>query len=106
LAHDKEGVVPFYRFPQHWSHLRTTNVVESPFAAVRLRTTAGKRYKRIELATTLIWKVLQMTEPTFRRLNAPHLLPSVYAGVTYVAGVQQRTITQKEIAAWFHLHTY
>ena len=31
----------------HWRHLRTTNVVESPFAAVRLRTTAGKALVRL-----------------------------------------------------------
>lgn len=38
-----ERLVTFYQFPkEHWRHLRTTNVVESPFAAVRLRTTAGK----------------------------------------------------------------
>ena len=35
----------------------------------------------------------------FRRLNAPELLPAVYAGAGYVDGVQQRTIAQKEIAA-------
>ena len=28
-----------------WKHLRATNVVESPFASVRLRTTAAKRPK-------------------------------------------------------------
>ncbi|MSQ77150.1 MAG: hypothetical protein EXR97_01675 [Nitrospiraceae bacterium] len=50
------------------------NVVESPFAAVRLRTTAGKRYKRVESATALIWKLPQVAERTFRRLNAPELL--------------------------------
>ena len=34
-------MVTFYRYPQeHWRHLRTTNVVESPFAALRLRTDA------------------------------------------------------------------
>ncbi len=36
--------------PEHlppWPYLRTTNVVESPFAAVRLRTDAAKRYKRV-----------------------------------------------------------
>jgi hypothetical protein len=49
-------------------------MVESPFAVVRLRTTRGKRSKRIESATTLIWKVLQIAEPAFRRLNAPNLL--------------------------------
>ena len=35
--------------PRRWNgqQLRTTNPVESPFASVRLRTNAGKRYKRI-----------------------------------------------------------
>ena len=47
LEDDWERMVAFYDFPEdHWKHLRTTNVVESPFAAVRLRTTAAKRFKR------------------------------------------------------------
>ncbi len=49
----------FYDFPEkHWRHLRTTNVVESPFASVRLRTTAAKRFKRGDNATALIWRLL------------------------------------------------
>ena len=74
-------------------------MVASPFAAVRLRTTAGKRYTRVESATALIWKVLQVAERTFRRLNAPELLPAVYAGVQFVDGVQQRTSARQEVAA-------
>lgn len=36
---DWERMVTFYDFPEaHWQHLRTTNVIESPFASVRLRT--------------------------------------------------------------------
>ena len=36
-------MVAFYDFPgDHWMHVRTTNVIESPFAALRLRTTAAK----------------------------------------------------------------
>ena len=59
LEDDWERMVAFYDFPEdHWKHLRTTNVVESPFAAVRLRTTAAKRFKRVESATALIWKLL------------------------------------------------
>jgi hypothetical protein len=27
----------------------------------------------------MIWKILQVAEQTFRRLNAPELLPAVYA---------------------------
>lgn len=100
LAHDWERLVTFYQFPrEHWRHLRTTNVVESPFAAVRLRTTAGKRYKRVESGTALIWKLLQVAERTFRRLNAPELLPAVYAGVQYVDGVQRKLVAQQEVAA-------
>ena len=48
-------MVTFYDFPEaHWQHLRTTNVVESPFASVRLRTDAAKRYRKVANATALI----------------------------------------------------
>jgi putative transposase len=73
--------------------------VESPFAAVRLRTTAAKRFKKVDSATAMIWKVLQLTEKTSRRLNAPELLPAVYAGVTYVDGIKQRAVNHQEVAA-------
>lgn len=100
LHHDWERLVTFYQFPkEHWHHLRTTNVVESPFASVRLRTMAGKRFKRVESATALIWKLLQVAEQTFRRLNAPQLLPAVYAGTRYVDGEKQTQITHEEVAA-------
>jgi transposase-like protein len=48
LRADWERMVTFYGFPkEHWKHLRTTNMVESPFAVVRLRTTAAKRLKKV-----------------------------------------------------------
>jgi putative transposase len=100
LEHDWERLRTFYQFPrEHWRHLRTTNVVESPFAAVRLRTTAAKRFKKMDSATAMIWKVLQVAEKTFRRLNAPELLPALYAGATYVDGIKQRTVNHQEVAA-------
>jgi len=59
LERDWARMVTYYTFPAaHWRHLRTTNVIESPFHAVRLRTTAAKRFKRVENATALIWKLL------------------------------------------------
>lgn len=66
LAHDWERLIAYYGFPQeHWKHLRTTNIIESPFAAVRLRTSAAKRLKKVENATTLIWKTLLVVEQHF-----------------------------------------
>lgn len=53
----------FYRYPrEHWVHLRTVNVVESPLAALRLGTDAAKRYKRADHATAVIWKMLMVTD--------------------------------------------
>ena len=98
LKRDWERMVTFFSFPhEHWVHLRTTNIVESPFASVRLRTTAAKRYKRVENATALIWKLLLVAEKTFRRLNAAHLLAAVSAGAKYVDGIP--VTSQSERAA-------
>jgi putative transposase len=88
LGHDWERMIAYYACPrEHWRHLRTTNIIESPFAAVRLRTTAAKRFKKVENATALIWKTLLVVEQHFRKLNAPHLCTSVYDGATYRDGV-------------------
>ena len=77
-------------------HIRTTNVVESPFAALRLRTDAAKRFKKVENATAVIWKMLLIAEKRFRKLNAPELLKEVYEGVEFVDGV---AVTKKKEAA-------
>ena len=100
LADDWERLVTFYQFPrEHWPHLRTTNVVESPFATVRLRTTAAKRFKKAENATALIWKILQVAESTFRRLKGAELLPAVYAGEPYKDGMKHSLPPRQPLAA-------
>ena len=74
-------MVTFYDYPrEHWRHLRTTNPVESPFAALRLRTDAARRYKRGDRAIAVIWKMLMVAEKRFRRLQAPELMEDVYHG--------------------------
>src|SRR5882724_7367546 len=99
LAADWGRLVTFYAFPkEHWKHLRTTNVVESPFAAVRLRTAAANRFKKVENATAVIWKTLLVAEQCFRRLDAPELLPQVAEGVIYVDGVREKRGNEKAAA--------
>ncbi len=85
---DWDRMIAYYEFPkEHWVHLRTTNVIESPFASVRLRTAASKRFKRVEGATTMIWKLLLVAQQTFRKINAPELLADVHAGIRCADGV-------------------
>ena len=89
LERDWERMVTFYKFPrEHWKHLRTTNIVESPFAALRLRTGAAKRFKKAENATAVIWKMLMLAEKRFRKLDAPDKLKQVYQGIEFKDGVE------------------
>jgi putative transposase len=100
LARDWDRLVAYYAFPrEHWRHLRTTNVIESPFDAVRLRTSAAKRFKKVENATALIWKLLLVVEQHFRQLNAPHLCGEVYAGIAYRDGMRVVTPSRERAAA-------
>jgi len=99
LDEDCERLVTFYAFPQeHWKHLRTSNVVESPFATVRLRTAVAKRFKKVENATAVIWKTLLVAEQSFRRLDAPERLPEVAEGVVFVDGVREKQGNEKAAA--------
>jgi transposase-like protein len=99
LEDDWDRMVTFYDFPEaHWKHLRTTNVVESPFASVRLRTSAAKRFKRVESATALIWKLLTVAEKRFRKLDAPHLLRDVSEGRMFEDGKPVSTQQRKAAA--------
>jgi nicotinamidase-related amidase len=89
LTANWERLVTFFDFPaEHWKHLRTTNVIESPFATVRLRERAtrgaGSRSKGLLMA----FKLLDMVQLRWRHLDGAQLLPLVRAGVKFADGVQ------------------
>ena len=90
LEQDADALLTFFDFPaEHWKHLRTSNVIESPFATVRLRQRvtkgAGSRTKGLLMA----YKLLDMAQARWRRLDGAHMLPLVGAGMEFVDGVQQ-----------------
>jgi len=99
LDRDGDRMVTFSVFPrEHWKHLRTSNPVESPFAAVRLRPAPAKRFKKVENATAVIWKTLLIAAKTFRRLDAPELLADVAHDVVYGNGARAVNRGQKAAA--------
>ena len=51
-------------------------------------TVAAKRFKRVESATAVIWKMLLVAQQRFRRLNVPELMKKIHDGVKYVNGVR------------------
>jgi transposase-like protein len=99
LEQDAEVLLTFFDFPaEHWRHLRTSNVIESPFATVRLRQPvtkgAGSRTKGLLMA----YKLLYMAQARWRRLDGAHLLPLVRARITFVDGVQHATTGRRSSA--------
>jgi transposase-like protein len=101
LLNDWDRMVSLYSFPkEHWVHLRTTNIVESPFDMIRLRTNAVRRFKRVENASSMIWKLLMMAEKAWRSLKGSELLRDVYDGKKFVDGkVTKYADTAKEAAS-------
>ena len=84
-----ERLVTFFDFPaEHWKHLRTTNVIESPFATVRLRERATRGADSRTKGLLMAFKLLDMVQLRWRRLDGAHLLPLVRAGVKFADGVQ------------------
>ena len=86
---DRAPLLAFFDFPaEHWKHLRTTNIIESPFATVRLRQRvtkgAGSRTKGLVMA----FKLLDMSQARWRRLNGSTKLPLLRGGVRFVDGNQ------------------
>ena len=78
-------------------------MIESPFATVRLRQRvtkgAGSRTKGLLMA----YKLLDMAQGRWRRLDGAHLLPLVREGVAFVDGVQQASKRGKhQVAASHH----
>lgn len=70
LRRDWEKLLTFFDFPaEHWKHLRTSNVVESPFATVRLRQRVTKGAGSRTKATTMAFKLLEMAQARWRRLD-------------------------------------
>ena len=90
LTKDREVLLTYYDFPaEHWKHLRTSNPIESAFSTVRLRQRVTKGAGSRTKALTMAFKLLEMAEQRWRRLDASHLLPLVRAGVKFVDGVQK-----------------
>jgi transposase-like protein len=90
LTKDQDQLLAFFDFPaEHWIHLRTTNPVESPFATVKARTKKTKGAGSRTAGLAMAFKLLLSAEKHWRRVNAPHLVALVRAGVKFPDGEAQ-----------------
>jgi transposase-like protein len=87
LVRDEEKLLTYYDFPAaHWQTIRSTNVIESAFATVRLRQRvtkgAGSRARGLAMAHQL----LAMAQKRWRRIRSPHLVQELLAGTKFLDG--------------------
>jgi len=99
LTRDQDHLLTHFDFPaEHWGHLRTTNPIESTFATVKLRQRVTKGAGSRTAGLTMAFKLLQTAERRWRRLNAPHLVAQVRAGVRFRDGLRvERTDTIDDV---------
>ncbi|MFH0179155.1 transposase [Streptomyces cacaoi] len=87
LTDDEGELLAFFDFPaEHWSHLRTTNPIESTFATVRLRTKVTKDAGSRVAALDMVFKLIESAQERWRAVNAPHLVALVRAGARFERG--------------------
>jgi transposase-like protein len=88
LSKDRDQLMAFYQFPAaHWKHIRSTNVIESVFATVRLRTykTKGMGTHRATLA--MAFELVQEAQKTCRKIAKWQQLELVQAGRAFKDGI-------------------
>ena len=87
LMKDQDQLLTFFDFPaEHWIHLRTTNPIESTFSTVKARTKKTKGAGSRKAGLAMAFKLLLAAEKRWRRVNAPHLVALVKAGVEFPDG--------------------
>jgi len=89
LLKDQDELLTFFDFPaEHWIHLRTTNPIESTFSTVKARTKRTKGAGSPKAGLAMAFKLLLGAERRWRKINAPHLVALVQAGVSFPNGEQ------------------
>jgi putative transposase len=90
LSKDRDVLLTFYDFPaEHWSHLRTTNPIESTFATIRLRHRRTKGCGTRRASLTMMFKLAQAAQKKWRRLNGYELIIPLMEGKKFVNGELQ-----------------
>ena len=96
LERDREVMLTFYSFPgAHWTHIRSTNVIESVFATVRLRTYKTKGMGTSTTTLAMAFKLIKEAEKGWRRITRWQQLELVREGRVFKDG----ELVTKESAA-------
>ena len=99
LEKDREELLAFYDFPAaHWIHLRTTNLIESTFATVRLRTKKSRGYGSRKTTRMMVFKLMQSAQKRWKRIKGFQQLELVINNVEFRDGVPTKDQSDRNTA--------
>lgn len=99
LQKDRDELLAFYDFPaEHWTHLRTTNPIESTFATVRLRTAKTRNCGSRETTLAMAFQLLRSARRGWRRIMGFDQLEHVVNDVEFRDGERQGEASAKVAA--------
>lgn len=88
LLKTKDQTLAFYDFPaEHWRHIRSTNVIESIFSSVRLRTYKTRGCCKEKSLLSLVFKLVESASLRWQKLHHSNIIPLVLSGMKYQDGV-------------------
>ena len=88
LRRHREELLSFYDFPaEHWQHIRSTNVIESTFATVRLRTKRTKGCGSRIATITMVFKLVESAEKRWKKLRGYRKISQLLEGVHFQDGI-------------------
>ena len=91
LVKDKDVLFTFYDFPaEHWTHLRTTNPIESTFATVRHRHRQTKGCGSRTATLAMVFKLALEAQRRWRKLNGHQLILKLIAGTVFKDGIEKQ----------------
>ena len=94
LEKDRAELLAFYDFPaDHWSHIRTSNPIESTFSTIRLRTKKNRACVSRTTILTMVYKLGLSAEKGWRKLRGFRRLADV------INGVDEKTFERQRNAA-------
>ena len=89
LSKDRDAMLTLYDFPaEHWTHIRTTNIIESSFATIRHRSRQAKGCVTKYTMLTMIYKMGICVEHSWHILRGFRHLAKMIEDVKFKDGIE------------------
>lgn len=91
LRNHRGRLLEFYNYPaEHWQSIRSTNVIESVFATVRLRTYRTKGCGSRIATLTMVFKLMQSAQKRWIKFRFAEKAQQVWEGIIFEDGLEAK----------------